>query len=418
MPSVAPSWPLALALGSNWCLRREGAKQRRRNVEVGQVSARASEIKARAGQFIAEELWPLERTVVEGGDFDPALLDAARAKARAAGFSNLNMPGEVGGADLPMLDLVAIEEEAGKATNGLGFIVVDRGPRELLAAATAAQIERWVMPVVRGETREAWAITEPGAGSDVAGIQATATRDGNDWVLDGEKWFVTGGNLASFYIVLANAEGVQTLFLVDKGTPGLEVVREPRFMHDPYTSKHQELRLAGCRVADANRVPGAGGEDARRWFSLERIMIAARCCGAAERLIDLSRAWALERAASGKRISEYQAIKFMLADSTTELNAARLMVHHVARMWDLDAPSILHGKTAMAKLFASEMAGRVADRAVQIFGGRGYMTENPAERYYRELRVDRIWEGTSEIQRSIIARGLLKRGREAYTMDW
>ncbi len=149
-------------------------------MEVGQVSERAREIKARAARFVEEELWPLERTVVDGSDLDPALVDAARAKARAAGFSNLNMPVEIGGADLPMLDLVAIEEEAGKATNGLGFIVVDRGPRELLAAVTPAQAERWVMPVVRGETREAWAITEPGAGSDVAGIQATATRDGDD----------------------------------------------------------------------------------------------------------------------------------------------------------------------------------------------------------------------------------------------
>jgi alkylation response protein AidB-like acyl-CoA dehydrogenase len=146
-------------------------------------------------------------------------------------------------------------------------------------------------------------------------------------------------------------------------------------------------------------------------------MIAARCCGAAERLIDLARSWALERSSSGKKISEYQVIQFMLADSVTELNAARLMTYNVAQEWERDPPSILHGKTAMAKLFASEMAGRVADRAVQIFGGRGYMTENPAERYYRELRVDRIWEGTSEIQRLIIARGLLKRGAGAYMMD-
>jgi len=146
-------------------------------------------------------------------------------------------------------------------------------------------------------------------------------------------------------------------------------------------------------------------------------MIAARCCGAAERLIELARSWALERSASGKKISEYQAVQFMLADSLTELNAARLMTYHVAQAWDRDDPSVLHGKTAMAKLSASEMAGRVADRAVQIFGGRGYMTENPAERYYRELRVDRIWEGTSEIQRLIIARGMLKRGVGAYIMD-
>jgi acyl-CoA dehydrogenase len=146
-------------------------------------------------------------------------------------------------------------------------------------------------------------------------------------------------------------------------------------------------------------------------------MIAARCCGAAERLIELARAWSLERSASGKKISQYQAIQFMLADSMTELNAARLMTYHAAQSWDRDDPSVLHGKTAMTKLYASEMAGCVADRAVQIFGGRGYMTENPAERYYRELRVDRIWEGTSEIQRLIIARGMLKRGVGAYLMD-
>jgi alkylation response protein AidB-like acyl-CoA dehydrogenase len=314
-----------------------------------------------------------------------------------------------------MLDLVAIEVVAGQATNGLGFIVADRGPRELLAAATPEQVERWVMPVVRGETREAWAITEPGAGSDFAGIQATAIRDGDEWVLNGEKWFVTGGDLASYYIVLVNAESEQPLFLVDKGTPGLEVVREPQFMHDPYTSKHQELRLVDCRVPEANRVPGAGGDDTKKWFSLERIMIAARCCGAAERLIDLARAWALEREAFGHPIADYQAVQFMLADSLTELAAARLLTLHAATSWDRgDDAKIVHGKVAMAKLYASEMANRVADRAVQIFGGRGYMTENPAERYYRELRVDRIWEGTSEIQRSIIARGLLKRGAAAY----
>ena len=384
-------------------------------MEVGQVSERALAIKARAVQFIAEELWPLEAEIAATGVVDRAKVDAARARARAAGFANLNMPASVGGADLPMLDLVAIEEESGKATNGLGFFVADRGPRELLDAVTPEQAERWVLPVVRGDMSEAWAITEPGAGSDVMGIQASAERDGADWVLNGEKWFVTGGDRASYYIVLAWAEGEQTLFIVEKGTPGLEVLREPHFMHDPYIVKHQEVRLTNCRVPDANRVPGAGGDDAKRWFSLERIMIAARCCGAAERLLDLSRDWAIEREAFGHPIGNYQGIQFMLADSLTELAAARLLTWHAATAWDRsDDPRIVHGKVAMAKLFASEMANRAADRAVQIFGGRGYMTENPAERYYRELRVDRIWEGTSEIQRSIIARGLLKRGAAAY----
>ncbi len=191
----------------------------------------------------------------------------------------------------------------------------------------------------------------------------------------------------------------------------------PRFAHDPYTSKHVELRLTNCWVPESSRLGDGGDEGTKKWFSLERIMIAARCCGAAERLIDLATDWALRRKASGRPISDYQAVQFMLADSVTELNAARLMTYNVARAWESEDLKILHGKTAMAKLFASEMANRVADRAVQIFGGRGYMTENPAERYYRELRVDRIWEGTSEIQRLIIARGLLKRGAGAYTMD-
>jgi acyl-CoA dehydrogenase len=374
-------------------------------------------IKARIAEFVREDLHPFEAEIAERGEIDEGKLSTLRVKAREAGFSNLNMPREYGGMDLSVVSQVALEEEAGKTTNGLGYMVADRGPRELLDLASPEQIERYVMPVVRGETREAWAITEPGAGSDIKDIATTAAKDGDGWVLDGEKWFVTGGERAGFFIVLAWDGEEQASFLVDRDAPGLEIVRTPAFMHDPYASKHVELRLTGCRVPGSARLGGGGDKGTKRWFSLERIMIAARCCGAAERLVDLARSWSLEREASGRKISEYQAIQFMLADSVTELNAARLMTYHVAQVWDQDDPSILHGKTAMAKLFASEMAGRVADRAVQIFGGRGYMVENPAERYYRELRVDRIWEGTSEIQRLIIARGLLKRGAQAYMMD-
>ena len=383
---------------------------------TAEIPEEVKALKARIAEFVREELHPFEAEIAARGEIDEERLRALRNKAREAGFSNLNMPTEYGGMDLSMVSLVALEEESGKVTNGLGYMVADRGPRELLELASPWQIERYVMPVLRGETREAWAITEPEAGSDIKDIKTTATIDGNGWILNGEKWFVTGGERAGFFIVLAWAGEEQASFLVERETPGLEFVRTPVFMHDPYASKHVELRLKDCRVPEGARLGSGGEEGTKRWFSLERLMIAARCCGAAERLIDLARSWSLERSASGKKISEYQAIQFMLADSATELNAARLMVYHVAGMWDLEAPSILHGKTAMAKLFASEMAGRVADRAVQIFGGRGYMTEHPAERYYRELRVDRIWEGTSEIQRSIIARGLLKRGREAYTM--
>jgi acyl-CoA dehydrogenase len=384
-------------------------------IEAG-IPDEVKALKARIAEFVKDELHPFEAEIAARGEIDEEKLRALRNKAREAGFSNLNMPAEYGGMDLSMVSLVALEEESGKVTNGLGYMVADRGPRELLELASPDQIARYVMPVLRGETREAWAITEPEAGSDIKDIKTTARREDDGWVLNGDKWFVTGGERAGFYIVLAWAGEEQASFLVERDAPGLEIVRTPVFMHDPYASKHVELRLEDCLIPEEARLGKGGDEGTKRWFSLERLMIGARCCGAAERLIDLARAWSLERQASGKKISEYQAIQFMLADSATELNAARLMVYHVAGMWDVEAPSILHGKTAMAKLFASEMAGRVADRAVQIFGGRGYMTENPAERYYRELRVDRIWEGTSEIQRAIIARGLLKRGREAYTM--
>jgi acyl-CoA dehydrogenase len=373
------------------------------------------ELKARAARFVREELHPIEDRIAADGDVEPGLYWELKRRAREAGFSNLNLPEEYGGRDLSMLGQVALEEEAGKATNGLGFIVADRGPRELLAMATPEQIERYVQPIVRGDTTEAWAITEANAGSDHNAIAATAVRDGDEWVLTGDKWYVTGGDKASLYIVLARADREPTLFLVERGTPGLVVVREPRFMHDPYVYKHQELRLDDLRVPDAARVPSGGDAGAKVWFTTERLMIAARCCGSAERLIELATDWAKERVAFGRPIAEYQAIQFMLADSLTELLGARLMTYHAAHAFDAGAdPKVAHGKTSMAKLYASEMAGRVADRVVQIFAGRGYMSDHPAERYYRELRVDRIWEGTSEIQRLIIARGLLKRGLAPY----
>jgi len=377
---------------------------------VPALSPELRDLQERAARFVEEELYPAEERIVERGDIDRGDVDGLKAKARAAGFSNLNVPAEHGGAGLSMLGQVVLEEQAGKATNGLGFILAERAPVELLAVASAEQVERYVLPVFRHERHEAWAVTEPGAGSDVAAIEATAARDGDEWVLNGEKWFVTGGEKADFFVVLAWADGEQTLFLVDLETPGCELVRTPGFMHDPYLYKHPELRLTECRVPDANRVPQAGGDGARTWFMVERLMIAARCCGAADRLLELARAWALERVAFGKPLAEHEAAQFMLADSLTELLAARLLTYHAASEWETADVKIVHAKVAMAKLYASEMAGRVADRAVQLFGGRGYMTEHPAERHYRELRVDRIWEGTSEIQRLIVARCLLKRG--------
>ena len=376
------------------------------------------ELKERVGRFVELEVYPLERVIAERGSIDGAEIDDLRRKARGQGFAMLNMPAEYGGSDLSMLGQVALEEESGKATNGLGFAVVDRGPRELLEIATEEQRERYVMPVVRGEYREAWALTEPGAGSDLAGLKARAVRDGDDWVLHGEKWFVTSEGDPGYYIVLAVAEGEQTLFIVEPDTPGLEIVRTPRFLHDPYIDHHPEIVFRDCRVPDANRVPASGDEGAREWILVERLFIAARCCGAAERLLDEASAWARDREAFGVKLSEHQGIAFQLADSLTELLAARLLTYHAAHAFDmLENRKIVHGKVSMAKLFASEMAGRAADRALQVFGGRGYMVENAAARFYRELRVDRIWEGTSEIQRLVIARGLFKRGAAPY-LGW
>jgi len=372
-------------------------------------------LKEAVGRFVEEEVYQVEARIVERGAIDPSEVDELRRKARGAGFAMLNMPVELGGRDLSMLGQVALEEESGKATNGLGFAVVDRGPRELYEIATPEQVERYVLPVVRGEYREAWALTEPGAGSDLSGLQATAHRDGDDWVLNGEKWFVTSEGDPGVYIVLAVAEGEQTLFLVDRGAPGLEIRRTPGFLHDPYIDHHPEIVFRDCRIPEANRVSASGDAGAKEWILVERLFIAARCCGAALRLVDLTTSWAQEREAFGSPIADYQGVSFPLADSLTELHAARLLTYHAAHAFDtLSDRKVVHGKVAMAKLYASEMAGRVADRAVQALGGRGYMVENPAARFYRELRVDRIWEGTSEIQRWVIARGLFKRGAAPY----
>jgi alkylation response protein AidB-like acyl-CoA dehydrogenase len=385
---------------------------------VPELPADIRELKLAVGRFVEREVYPLEARIAERGAIDAAEVEELRAKARAEGFSMLNMPVAVGGRDLSMLGQIALEEEAGKATNGLGFAVVDRGPRELYEIATPAQVERYVLPIVRGEYREAWALTEPGAGSDLSGLQTTAVREGDGWVLNGEKWFVTSEGDPGVYVVLAVADGEQTLFLVDPDAPGLEIRRTPGFLHDPYLDHHPELALRDCRVPDASRVRASGDAGAKEWILVERLFIAARCCGAALRLVDLTAGWAKEREAFGAPIAEYQGISFPLADSLTELHAARLLTYHAAHAFDTLADrKVVHGKVSMAKLYASEMAGRVADRAVQALGGRGYMVESPAARFFRELRVDRIWEGTSEIQRSIISRGLFKRGAAPY-LGW
>lgn len=383
------------------------------------AGARAWQAKTRA--FIDADLIPWEvHAEMHNGEI-PAEAHARHvAKARELGISNMAVPKEMGGGGLSMIEQVVVQEQMGRVTNALSWCTGNVQPW-MLKACSPHQIETWVKPNIAGKRHECYAITEPGAGSDVDAIEATARRDGDAYVLNGEKWHVTSANLADHFIFQAKIAdgphaGSHSLFFVDMDTPGVEMLRSPAYSHT-YAAHHPVYRFKDVRVPVANRISeeGDGMDFTYEWFRYERLMIAARCCGAAERLIAEATAFARSRVQFGQKIADFQAIQFMLADSMTELWAARLMTYRTAEAWDAgEDVKIIHGQCSMAKLYASEMANRVADRAVQIFGGRGYMRENVAERFFRELRVDRIWEGTSEIQRVIIANCLYKRGQAPY----
>jgi acyl-CoA dehydrogenase len=325
---------------------------------------------------------------------------------------------EHGGAGWSALEQVIVQEELGRNTNGIWWVM--GGAYNVLARGTPEQIERYLIPTIRGERADSYAVTEAGAGSDPSGIATTAERTPGGFRIRGEKWFVTSGDVCDFDILMANVidggRRLPTLFLVDRDRPGIEVVDDPPFTHT-FPHGHPTLRY-DCEVAEdavlgGPEMIGRGDELQNEWFIEERIHIAARCVGAMRRLIAESVAWATEREQFGSRIYDHQGVSFPLADSAADCAAARLLTYQVAQMVDDGAdPKLVHGRAAMAKLFASEQGYRCADRAVQVFGGRGYMRTTAAERFLRELRVDRIWEGTSEIQRLIIARGLEKRGVE------
>jgi acyl-CoA dehydrogenase len=377
------------------------------------------ELQERARRLVDEELIPVEVDAeLNGGELPEAVTDRHRQRVRELGLAAINMPRRLGGAGLTMFQQALVQEQIGRVTNGLGW-VVDTPAAWLVDVATPHQIETWIEPAIRGERRECYAITEEGAGSDVDAIAATARRDGDQYVLSGEKWHVTSANLADHVFFQAKLTegpnaGAHALFVVDMDTPGLRVVRTPAYSHT-LAHHHPIIAFEDVRVPRENLVgnEGDGMTFVHEWFRYERLMIGARCCGAAERLLAEASGFAQGRQAFGHPISDYQAVQFMLADSLAELWAARLMTYRTAQGVDegIDV-KVQHGQCSLVKLFASEMANRVADRAVQIFGGRGYMRENVAERFYRELRVDRIWEGPSEIQRVIIANQLYKRGVE------
>src|SRR5262245_15443412 len=377
-------------------------------------------LRRKVRRFVVEELQPLEVEVeLADGHLDPKRRSLLQARAKSLGIHSSSLPRELGGTGYSWEAQIVINEEIGAVTNGLGWIVF--APAIVLRHATPEQVERYVRPAAEGQRSVCYAVTEAGAGSDASKLSTTAVRDGDGWRIDGEKWHVTSGDVSDCAVVQCATDPAvgdgNTLFIVDLDAPGVQATEHPKYSHN-LIDGHPKLAFRGVRVPDANRFGPVGGglEIFKEWFLHERTMIAARCLGAARRLIEEASAFAQGRVQFGEPIAEYQLIQQMLSDSLTELWAARLVTYATARAMD-EARSEedlrrVHTKASMAKLYASEMACRVADRAVQIFGGRGYMRENVAERFFRELRVERIWEGSSEIQRIIIARSLYKRGVE------
>ena len=372
----------------------------------------------KARHFAEEELIPCElEAEMNRGRLEPDVSKRHKKLAIELGFSSMDVPRERGGLDLRIVDQVAVWEQLGRVTNALCWCFSE--PHEwMFDACNEDQLQRYVLPLMTGARKECYAITEADSGSDVV-IKTTAELTDAGYRINGEKWFVTSANLADYFFLQAKLlkgphAGSDAMFFIDKDTPGIEEIRVPAFSHT-FDHHHPELRFNDVLVPVENRIgdEGSGMSFSHSWFRRERLMIAARDCGAAARLIEEATAWAKEREVDGGKLIDKQLVQAMLADSVTELWAARLITFEAAEAHDRgeDVKS-LHARCSIAKLYASEAAYRIADRAVQIFGGRGYMRENCAERFSREIRVDRIWEGASEIQRLIIARALAKRGLE------
>ena len=365
-----------------------------------------------AFQFAEQDLKPWEcEAEFNSGNLPDDISRQHRQKAIELGFSKMDVPKSHGGLQLGMTEQVAVWEQLGRVTNALCWCFSE--PQQwMFEACTEKQIQQYVLPLINSSRKECYAITEEQAGSNET-INTSAKKCDGGYLLNGEKWFVTSANLADYFFIQAKLDsGEHALFFLDIDSEGVSVIDNPLFSHT-YAAHHPTYRFENVFVAEDNRIgkEGDGMQYTRSWFRHERLMIAARCCGAAARLIEEATEFAKNRDIQGEALSAKQGIQFMLADCVTELWAARLMTFEAARAHDRgDDLKSLHAQCSMAKLYASEMANRVVDKALQIFGGRGYMRENVAERFFRELRVDRIWEGTSEIQRMIIANALLKRG--------
>jgi acyl-CoA dehydrogenase len=365
--------------------------------------------------FVRNELYPHETEVEETGVLREDLHQELKAKAIDAGLYAANMPTEVGGGGLDTVSWVLYEKELGKTNYALHYSCVGR-PSNILLACAGEQRERYLLPTVRGERTECLAMTEPGAGSDLRGMKATAVLSGGDYVINGTKHFISHADHSDYVILFAasgeetTAQGTRkkiTAFLIDMGHPGFEV--RPGYKnvsHRGYTNSILEFN--DCRVP-ASAILGEvhrGFDVANTWLGATRLQVAAGCLGRAERALDLATQWAVDRVQFGQSIGKFQGVSFKLADMAVELQAAELLTLRAA--WRRDRKIDTDTDMAMAKLKASEMLAMVADEALQIHGGMGLMSDLPLERIWRDARIERIWDGTSEVQRHIISRSMLR----------
>ncbi|MBC7479219.1 MAG: acyl-CoA dehydrogenase family protein [Pseudorhodobacter sp.] len=379
------------------------------------LSEEQAMIVATTRAFVEAELYPHEAMVERTGVLPLELIREIQQKAMVAGLYAANMPAELGGAGLDTLSWLLYEKELGRANYALHWTCVAR-PSNILLAGNAEQREQYLMPCIRGETWDCLAMTEPGAGSDLRGMKATARQDGDDWVLNGTKHFISHADLAGFAIVFvatgdeATSRGPKkliTAFFVDKGTPGFTVRDGYRNVsHRGYTNA--VLEFDDCRL-HKRQILGEvhkGFEVANSWLGATRLQVASTCLGRAERALGHALSYAGERKQFGQQIGKFQGISFKLADMAMELKAAELLTREAA--WKYDQGTVTEADMSMAKLKTTEVLAMVADEAIQIHGGMGLMEELPLERIWRDARVERIWEGTSEIQRHIISRELLR----------
>ncbi|MEM8956863.1 MAG: acyl-CoA dehydrogenase family protein [Pseudomonadota bacterium] len=371
-------------------------------------------IVATVRRFVEEEIFPHEAEVDRSGEVSDALADGIKRKAIDLGFYACNFPEEVGGAGLSHLDLTLVERELGRGSMALTHFF--GRPQGILMACRGEQRERYLFPAVRGERMDALAMTEPDAGSDVRGMTCSATRSGGDWVVNGTKHFISGADHADFFIVFV-ATGVDetphgpkkriTCFLVDRDHPGFTV-------RDGYASvshrgyKNQILDFDDCRLPNGAVLGEVDGGFAvmTDWLYGTRLTVAAMAVGRARRCFDYAVDYAAQRRQFGQPIAKFQGVSFQVADMATEIDAADLLTLSAA--WRLDQGLPANREIASAKLYATEMLGRVTDRTLQIFGGMGLMDDFPIERFWRDARVERIWDGTSEVQRHIIGRELFR----------